>query len=257
MIFVDPREGSKALVAPLRNAGLTIDDTVELPGGDLYFDGRGEKGAYVSIGIEHKTVGDLVNSLRTQRLQGHQLPEMKGVDEDGIGPLYDFAYLLIEGDLLYDARGMLQRFTSRRTTKPMGMTISELYKRLNVLHLRGGLNYVFTRNQRDSIRWIEATYHTWTDVALDEHKSHIAIYTPPTLTKPTQFEKTIKSLPDVGGQVVKAAKRAFVNHEGKPSIRRAINGSVAEWAGLVTVDNKGKSRKFGTSKATKIQEAIQ
>lgn len=258
MIFVDPREGSKNLVDPLRARGFEIDDSTELPA-DLYFVGKGIKGVPVEIGIEYKTIPDLVQSLRTERLQGHQLLEMRGVSEDQPKPAFDFCYLLVEGEPIYDRTGMLMRRAGRRSFKPLGMTVNELFKRLNTLHLNGGLNWILMRTQADSVRWIEALYQSWTDDDLDKHTSHIAIYTPPTLLKPTQFEQTIRTLPGVGGRVAKAAAKVFrspVPGENKPSIRVAINANEDRWAAIETEDDKGKTRKFGLSNAIKLVEAV-
>lgn len=251
MIWVDPRDGSKELVIPLRAIGIEVVDDEWLPGGDLKFIGRGEGGSPVTIGIEHKQIADLVSSIRSERLQGHQLLEMRGAKEGAL-PLYDFAYLLIEGEVLYDARGTLMRRTGRGTYKPMNgkMTINELYKRLNVLHLCGGLNYIFMKTQRESIKWIEALYQTWTYQDFDEHKSHLAIYNPPTLIPPSEFERVVSGLPGVGRKIAKAAEVRF------STIRRALNARTEEWAELVTVDKYGKTRKFGRKAAEKLMEVV-
>jgi len=244
VIFIDPREGSDKLVKPLRATGIEVDDSVELTGGDLYFVGRGDHGAPVEIGIEYKTIPDLVSSIKTERLQGHQLLEMRGIDPaTQTKPLYDIAYLLIEGELIYDAKGMLMRHTGARTFKPLYMNVDELFKRLNDMHLCAGLNYFLVRNRRDAVRWITSLYHTHTDKDRDQHKGHLAVYEPPTLVKPTKFRRTVRTFPHVGDRVARAAESTF------KTIKRAVNASADEWAALTTCDEKGKSRRFGTSHA--------
>ena len=111
VIFVDYRAGSHELVAPLKALGLPVEETT-LDAGDVAFSGRGEKGKEVLVGIEYKRLSDLISSLRTERLQGHQLVAMS---EAG----FDYSWLLIEGELLYDSRGRLQRRTSRRDVQPL------------------------------------------------------------------------------------------------------------------------------------------
>ena len=135
----------------------------QLEFGDLFWVGRGEKGASLSIGVEHKTVTDLVNSLRTARLQGHQLPGMRAALE-GEKPLYDVAYLIIEGGLVYDRNGRLLRRKGRRDFVPMegGFTIDELLKRVNVMHMCAGLTPVWSVDRAFTIAWIRATYRSWT-----------------------------------------------------------------------------------------------
>ena len=256
MVFVDMRDGSDKLLEPLRRAGLAAEPAIpQLEGGDLFFVGRGEGGKDVTVGIEHKTVADCVSSMRTQRLQGHQLPAMRGAEE-GKKPLYDYAYLMIQGELIVDSSGDLCRYSGRKRLISLGMSASEFRKRILVLHLCGGLNPIFTRNQHESIEWIRDLYRVWTDQDLDQHKSHMAIYVPPTIVPLSQYETTIASLPEVGIKVAKASKRVFTNHvNGKPSIRRAINASVKEWAAIET-EHKGKLRKFGNSHAERVVEAV-
>jgi ERCC4-type nuclease len=249
MIFVDPREGSKTLAEPLRKRGLEVVDDEQFDA-DIQFTGRGEGGRPVSIGVEYKKLSELLTSLRTERLQGYQLPTMRCLRDDG-KPKYDFAYLLIEGEFVYDSKGLLMRRSGRSSFKPMGgrMLLGELFKRIHVLHLLGGLNPMFTRSQRDSVRWLEALYHTWTDTDLDKHKSHLAIYSPPPLVPMSPFVTHLVGgkYPGVGAAVARAAEKHF-----NKSLKRAINAPASEWAAIETVDANGKSKKFGLSHATKL-----
>lgn len=254
MLFVDDREGSSDVFKSLDRAGLPVD-LCRLDSGDIYFVGRGTKGAPLNIGIEHKTVADVVSSVKTGRLQGHQLQEMRGAAE-GEKPAFDLCWLLVEGEWIYDKSGMLMRRSGAKRLKPLGMTVDELWKRLTVLHLCGGLNWLSFPHRADTVRWISAFYHALTDKDLDQHKSHLTIYTAPTLVPLSQFRRTISTLPAVAQTVSKAAELKFVNHDGLPSIRRAVNASVTDWATLETSDGKGKTRKFGTSNAHKVMEAI-
>ncbi len=172
MLLIDDRAGSVELAEPLTKMGLPVQ-LERLDFGDIAFIGRGEKGTDVSVGIEFKQLGELVQALRTERLQGYQ---MIGMRES-----YDYSYLFIEGPWLYDASGKLQRRSKlSKSLKPLGgnMTLSELLKRVFTLHLAGGLNPWWTATRKDTVSSIRDLYRTWTDKALDEHNSHLAIYTP-------------------------------------------------------------------------------
>ena len=250
MILVDQQEGSRQLTASLERAGLPIERTF-LDSADLYFVGRGEGGKPVSIGAEYKTLSELITSLHSARLQGHQLLKMRAANPDE-APLYDFCYLIVEGEILYDSTGVLMRRTGRRAAKPLPgrMNVVELYKRVHVLHLRGGLNTIWTPTRRDTVRQIEALYRVWTDKDLDEHKSHLGIYVPPTLARPSCFLSTVRMWPSVGLKAAQAAKVRF------RSIRRAANAGPRAWAALETVDKKGKTRKFGSRAAEKVEAAL-
>lgn len=245
MIFVDGREGSKQLVKPLRECGLDVEETT-LNSADIYFEGRGEKGAPVAIGIEYKHLSELVGSLRTNRLQGHQLLKMQ---EDG----YDFKYLFVEGELLYNRRGQLLRRAGRRDFKPVAghMTVGELLKRVYVLHLRGGLNPWWTQNQRATVKSIEALYHTWTDTDLDKHGSHIAIYTPPRIVPISDFREMICRLDGVGVRTSLAIERHV---DG--SLGRLLQVTAEELSELTTADEDGKERRIGLANAAKIVASL-
>jgi ERCC4-type nuclease len=97
----------------LSKAGLPVDASTQLEAGDLFFVGRGDKGAATTIGIEHKKVADLIASLRTGRLQGVQLPGMRAA-EAGATPLYDYAYLMVEGEITWNEQGKLTRRVGAR-----------------------------------------------------------------------------------------------------------------------------------------------
>lgn len=239
MIFVDDRAGSKELIAPLRALGLEVEST-RLDFGDVMFEGRGVKSAPVSVGIEFKQLRELVQALRTERLQGHQLIGMRQA--------YDHAWLFIEGELLYDAKGRLLRRKGKRETVPLegSMTVVELLKRMFVLHLCGGLNPWWSQTRQDTLQGLLTLYRTWTDQDLDKHRSHLGIYSAPTLVPVSDFRATVKQFPGVGIRLSKAVE----DHFG--SLRKAVNAGVEEWAELTTKDDQGKSRKFGKTAAERV-----
>ncbi len=210
------------------------------PVADLAFIGRGVKGKPVSVGIEFKKLGEYVASMRTERLQGAQLPAMRDA--------YDMCWLIVEGEILYSKSGGLERRVGRKERKPLhgGMGVSELLKRTMVLHICGGLNPWNTQNRTDTLKYIEALYRTWTDVDQDEHKSHIAIYQAPPLTPISKRRMALKAWDDVGMQVSLAAELKF------GSVKRAANATVQEWASLETTDKKGKVRRLGEKTAQGI-----
>ncbi len=248
MIFVDYRAGSKELIEPLRKLGVPVEKTT-LDFGDVMWEGRGEGGTPVLIGIEFKTLRECVQALRTERLQGYQMLGMRET--------YKFSYLLVEGGLHYNRRGMLVKeprrgarfMKGRETLMPGQMSVQELLKRKQVLHLCGGLNPMFTANRSDTLQEIVALYHTWTDVDLDKHKSHIAAYQAPSLIAISDFRRTVKTFPHIGNRASAIVEAYFVGN-----LARATNASVDEWASLETTDDSGRSRRLGIKVAQDIWE---
>lgn len=253
MIVVDRRQGSHELVAPLEARGLEVAETELTTAGDLTWTGRGEGGAPVEVGIEFKTLEEMVDSFHTQRLQD-QVMRMRGA-EPGARPLYDYAWLLFEGEVIYDKNGRLLKRVGRREFKlmPGKMTHNELLKRLFVLHLRAGVAWINTESRRETLDVIEALYRTWTDKNLDDHNSHLAIYQPPALVPLSDFRQTVSSacFPGISVRKSLAVENAFGG-----SLRRAVNAPLEEWAEIEVVDKKGNRKRLGTSIASKIQEKI-
>lgn len=243
-IAVDYRRGSHELVAPLEAMGYDVAET-ELPFGDIAFTGRGEAGAAVEVGVEFKKLEEFIGSMNTARLQGHQLL--------GMQTAFEFRYLLIEGELFYNKRGQLLKRVGRQEFVPIPgkMGIYELMKRVHVLHLRGGLNPLWARNRRDTLMQLDVLYKVWTDKALDEHTSHLAIYQPPALIPISQFRQTVSTLPGIALRVSLAVERAF-----DASLRRAFNAGLQQWANIEVIDRKGNSKRLGPKVAERIQEAV-
>lgn len=223
------------------------DLSVGAPGpvADLAFTGRGEGGKPVEIGVEFKKLSELIGSLRTERLQGEQLPSMR--------KHYDLCWLIIEGEQIFGPDGRLLRRTGRRLFRPLPMSVGELRKRILVLHICWGLNPIFTQNRRDTLKWIEALYRTWTDTDQDQHKSHLGIYQPPTPEPVSEFRQiVIKHLPGIGFKASEAVEAKF-----KGSLKRAWNASAGEWASIEIRDTVGKTRKLGPVKAERIMQVIE
>jgi hypothetical protein len=214
-----------------------------MPFGDIAFEGRGERGKKVQVGIEFKKLSELVGALRTGRLQGHQAPGMQDA--------FDFRYLLIEGELIYDKRGQMLRRAGRKEFKPIGMGVGEFLKRINVLHLMWGLNPQWAQTRRDSLLMIEMLYRVWTDQDLDEHKSHLGIYQPPHIVPLSPFRQAVSGplFPGISVRKSFAVERHF-----RGSLRAATNASAEEWSYIEVQDKTGASKVIGMKTASKIKE---
>lgn len=242
MIFVDNRAGSCELVKPLTNLGLPVEEML-LDFGDVFFTGRGEGGAPVQIGIEHKKIADLIASMQSGRLQGHQLP--------GMLQLYDRSWLIIEGDWEQDTQGRVSMWKGKKRKPLAGVSSAvELEKRILTLETRGGFRVRICPHRRDTLRFICALYRYWTDVDLDEHKSHLAIHAPDLdrgLQIPiSDFRRIVSQIPGIGLTTSQAVERRF-----ESSFRRMMLATEKDWA-EIDVNNK----RLGASRARKIMEAL-
>lgn len=231
MLLVDPAVGSNDLVEPLRALGLDVQASPI--DADIAFEGRGIGGTPVTIGVEYKKLHELVQALRTERLQGHQLIKMQA---------FDFRWLLIEGEVLLEG-GYLARRVGRNRLKRLegSMTYHELTRRLLTMQIAAGLQWVIVDDREQTLKFIETLYRTWTDVDQDAHKSHIAIYEPAPLIPVSQFRRTVATLPGVGLTLSQRVEDYF------PHLREAFSAAPAVWAQIDGI---------GTKTATKIVEAI-
>src|ERR1035437_1014644 len=230
MILVDRRIGSNDLLAPLKAADFEAQ-LVELEFGDIAFEGKGPNGTTLNIGVELKVLGDLVNSLRTGRLAGHQLP--------GLLKTYDFSWLLVEGEWRVDPRGYV--ITGRTKKSHSHMMASELDKQLLTLELCGGLHVTHTHTRADTVRFLGNLYHWWTDRALTDHTSHLALHVVPAVYAISPFRAAVCQWPGIGVKTSKMVEQKF------KTIRCAAAAPVEEWAAITTGD-----RKLGKKTAERI-----
>lgn len=246
MLFVDRRIGSKDLLAPLKASGLDAH-LVELDYGDVAFSGRGAQGASVDIGVELKTLNDLVGSLRSGRLAGHQLP--------GLRAKFEHAWLCVEGQWRADEQGLVVTYQGQaRGWKPLlgKMRASEMEKHLLTLELCGGLHVRYTNSRADTVRFIANLFRWWSDQALDHHTSHLAVHDAPTLVPISEWRAAFTKLPGVGIRSSKAVADHFHN-----SLRLAARAPVSEWAGIAVVDeSKATSRRLGEKVAQRIDRFL-
>jgi ERCC4-type nuclease len=166
VIFIDDRVGAIELKDVLSGAGVSIEVT-RLEFCDVCFMGNGPEGRAL-IGIERKRVLDLVSSMTTGRLSGHQLI---GMQRD-----FDYCYLLVEGIWRGNPdTGVAEKLRFKKWV-PVQVGKRNFMRRdidnfLNTLSIIGGVIPWFTHNISESSRWLLSLY-SWWQKAWTEHKSH-------------------------------------------------------------------------------------
>lgn len=243
MIFVDARVGSNHLAEPLKDRGLPVE-VVDLPFGDVMFEGRGIGDKPINIGIELKKLNDLVASLRSGRLVDHQIPGM-------IGPegVYAYAWLVIEGQYRMNKAGQLlgQSGGSWRPI-PGRMTVSELEKQILTLENCMGVHVRFTNREDDTVSFLQNLYRWWTDKPMDAHTSHLAMHQPTGILPLSDFRATLMvRCPGMGRATSLAAETRFGG-----VLRKAAMASAEEWAEIATADKDGKIKRLGLKRGMEI-----
>jgi len=87
MILLDNRVGSKELLPYIQRLGTKVE-LGHLEYGDAAFEGHGPTGT-IAVGVERKTLSDLLNCVDDARYSAHQRP--------GMLAMYQFNILMVEG----------------------------------------------------------------------------------------------------------------------------------------------------------------
>ena len=87
MILVDSRTGSAELLPHIIRLGVKAELS-HLEFGDVCFEGKGPKGS-IYVGVERKTLNDMLHCIDDSRYAAHQLP--------GMNRMYDKSFLALEG----------------------------------------------------------------------------------------------------------------------------------------------------------------
>ena len=253
MIYVDDRAGSDELVAPLKKLGLPVEEK-RLKSADIAFTGRGTNGVPLLIGVEHKKLPDLVQSMTTHRLQEQLEAQIQ---------MYDRSYLIVEGDWDFNDEGRVVLWKGQRKKPLRGSPpAAELLQRLLTIATRADIAVWPLHSRRATLIFLTALYRWWTDKDLDEHKSHIGVKSPDvdlgTRLPLSDFRRNVMvTLPDIGFAASKAVEERCWSHELGRGSRQKMNFlSVDDWANLEVMDRKGKLRKLGMSRACRIVEAL-
>lgn len=254
VIWVDSRVGSKELLPLLLAQGVRAE-LATLDSADFAFEGQGPNGDE-TIGIERKTLGDLVSSLKDGRLQGLQGESSSG-QLGRLAAAFDYVWLLVEGDWTADAAGRLCQRRHHGTLRPVpgGLTEDSLTKRLLSLEMigslqtRGGFRVKQTSNPRATAAWVASLHRWWTDKSWTEHATLHTRHTPQSVHRLSRFREIAMTLPGLGLAGSKA-----IEHHTNGNALVMLQMPAAQWA-EVSVETPAGPRRLGLSKGEQIAEA--
>lgn len=209
MIYVDQRKGSIELLPHLQRFAQSIDvEKSHLEFGDVAFEGKGPDGT-LAIGVERKTLHDMLNCIDDARYAGHQRPGMK--------QLYDLSILMVEGMFKpHDPDGFLMEgfnggmswgYCKYRSQRVM---YAKLYRYLMSVQLSG----VFVTYSRDIIQtafnvceWYHYFQKAW-DQHISMREMH-RIAMPSLIARPPLARRWAKELDGIGVKLAEQASRVF------------------------------------------------
>lgn len=220
-LFIDDRAGSCDLMRyePVRSIG----ELCRLESGDAMAVGNGANGP-VLVGVEVKSLYDLISSAETGRLQATQIPAMLTT--------YDVNWLLYFGAYRI---GICDRLETRRGRdwRPVKLGSRECpYGYVEGIVFDLAMLNVHTRHvsdMREAAVWLGRLHRWWTK-PWDKHKgmrvldkSHGVSLMPHMDAATLQRVKIANALPGIGFERAMAAADHFV------SVRGMINADVGEW----------------------------
>jgi ERCC4-type nuclease len=231
VILLDDRAGSGDLAPVLRQVGAQVE-VVRLEFGDAALIGRGENEEPVRVGVEIKKVPDLLSSMTSGRLSGHQLP--------GLLASYEWVWVLVEGvvrpepqtGVLQEAHGGGWRDVQQG---PRSFMYRDVEHYLHSLVVRGGVHVAWTAGRHETARWL-AALDSWWLKSWDEHKGHLAIHRkagtrPRELVPPSLLRRVAAELPGIGWERSARVAGHFT------SVREMVEASEEQWQ---QIDGVGK-----------------
>jgi ERCC4-type nuclease len=221
-IFVDDRAGSCDLLEhePVRSLG----EKCRLDSGDVCITGNGPQGPLL-VGVEVKSIWDLISSINTGRLQATQLPALLAT--------YDVAWLLYFGSYrpgrdgrLEVRRGKMWR-EFRLGTRPVPYGYVESFL-LDCSAIGVRVRYAY--DAREACAWL-GVLHRWWSKPWSQHKGMRTLDNSrelslmPNMDGPTHLRaKVAAQLPGVGFERALAAAEHF------SSVCEMVCADAAEWA---------------------------
>lgn len=208
-ILVDSRVGSKELVPHLTKMNIPCVVT-ELEFGDFAFEGNGRKGT-VMIGIERKTVGDMLDSMHSGRFSGHQL--------NGLLTMYDAQYLFVEGRYRPNSTtGQLEEWSWKLmrwvSAGPMSRRIQyrELDNFLNSIEMQRDVRIRRSESLWETGVMVANLYRLW-QKQWDNHVSHLGYHVVESqrayLNPPSLCERWAKELSGIGVRIAPKVAKAL------------------------------------------------
>lgn len=246
MIRIDPRKGSGEFKRLLVRLGVPAKKK-HLRFGDFSFSGSGPKGI-VRVGIERKTINEIVEALPDNRMVGHQLPGLLGSVEGR--RRFDYVYLIVEGHYYPDVRTGIVKCRKREVGHGYTRHLYEsVEKFLATLELHGQIRVRKTSGKVHTAylvaalyRWFQKDWYSHKSAyKVEEDKPERAI-----LEQRTYDRKTYAQWPGVGWVRSGMVDRHFA------CVKDAACAGISEWRKISWITRRGKRMSIGPVTATRL-----
>lgn len=241
MVLIDDRDGSRTLSYCSALQGHC--ELTRLEFGDVMLTGHGPDDSTLTVGLEVKSVHDLLSSMGSGRLQGHQIP--------GMLKSYNHSWLLLFGNarpgadnyLEVNRNGRWQHFKLGRRPVPW----SYLEGFLLTVQMFTPVRVKWVYNEEEAGKWI-SVYDRWLSKKWEQHKG-LKVFNEsgkraaPMEANPVEalMAQVAAVLPGVGWTRGWNAARHF------ESVEQMMSAHAPEWE---------KIDKFGPVMAKSVRQAI-
>lgn len=239
MLILDERVGSKELLPYFKPYDVEVI-LGHLDFADCFFWINGP-GKQCMVGCELKNISDLVSSMRSNRLSGHQLP--------GLLECYDYVVIIVQGIYKVGDDGELVVLRGRDWvalrvgSKPI--LWREVSNYLTTLEFKCGVIVKQTMGPKETVAYLVSLYHWGNDKEWDKHDSYQAIYAPTPESDSRRGSFTIKKVglvEKVASQLTGIDKKAFEVGKRFKSVREMVEADEKDWEGISGIGKKGAGR---------------
>lgn len=199
--------------------------------GDCCFEGSGPGNKPVMIGIERKRLSDLITSMTSRRLSGHQLR--------GMAETYDYTYLLIEGLWRPDRAGGIEVFEGH--WKPLysarrGVNFRQVDSYLSSLEVLGRVIVLRSNTQTETAAIYASRYHWW-QKPFESHHSHDQIYATDPTANPSRGKVSMLShtpglVEKVAAQLPGIDRRAWEVGKRFKTVAELVSATERDWRSI-------------------------
>jgi ERCC4-type nuclease len=202
---------------------------VQLEFADASFVGHGPEGS-VLIGVERKTVTDLLSSIASGRLIAHQLP--------GMMDMYDVVYLVVEGIAKEDKTDgrLLVSKDGGKSFRDVSYS-KRLWTMENIAHFlisreQEGIRVRMTNSIRMTAHTVEHL-HSWWAKEWHKHKSHLALHKH-RLQGPVSFDMSRRERPSLVRKIAAELPSVGIDRSQDvakrfKSVREMFEASIDDW----------------------------
>lgn len=234
ILRLDDRIGSVELAPLFQSYGIK-PVICRLEFGDLDFIGSGPHGE-CAICVERKRISDLVSSIQSKRLSGHQLP--------GMARQYDYAYLIIEGLWRPASNDQLEVFWAGRWSAAHAgqVTYRQIDNYLSTMEVISGVICRRTASDYETVAVLVDLMRWWSK-PWDSHHSHDIKYQPADgpdgrklrVIAPSQVELVARTLPGLDRKAKRVSKRFA-------TVIEMVAATEAQWCEIDGVGKVGARR---------------